>query len=246
MKKSVFFLAFVVAAFCAVQVFASNALTLYKNSAVASYYAEKYHGRKTSNGETFNMYDLTAAHKTLPFNTKVKVTNLSNGKSVVVRINDRGPFVKGREIDLSKAAAVKIGMIKSGTAKVSLEIVGGSDAAASVNVSQDQKAGAAENGSQGKNGGNASKNQNLAAFAKNAANCERWNIQLGAFSSKKNASIFAADAQSAGFKRLAYQTTKSGIVRVIIKDLPTEKVQPTLNALEKKGFNNYLVRERHD
>lgn len=234
MKKSLLFLALGLC-FLAGGAFAANSVTLYKNSAVASYYADKYHGRKTSNGETFNMYDMTAAHKTLPFNTKVKVTNLSNGKSVIVRINDRGPFVKGREIDLSKGAAVKIGMIKSGTAKVSLEIVGGPDGAAS--GLQDQKA-----------DGNGEKGQKAGAFAKNAAvsDCDRWNIQLGAFSSKKNASIFVADAQAAGIKNLAYQTTKSGVVRVIIKDLPTEKVQPALNALEKKGFKDYLVRERRD
>jgi rare lipoprotein A len=96
---------------------------VYKSSAVASYYADKFHGRKTSNGEIFNMYALTAAHKTLPFNTKIKVTNLSNGKSVIVRVNDRGPFVKGREIDLSKAAAVQLDMIKSGTTKVKLTVL---------------------------------------------------------------------------------------------------------------------------
>lgn len=218
----------------AADVFASAALSVYKSSAVASYYADKYHGRKTSNGEVFNMYDLTAAHKTLPFNTKVKVTNLSNGKSVIVRINDRGPFVKGREIDLSKAAAVKIGMIKSGTAKVSLEIIGGSGASGQ-NVSQGQKAGASDISSS-------------SDFAKSAeaANYDRWNIQLGAFSSRKNASIFAADAQAAGIKHLAYQTTRSGIVRVIVKDLPTEKVQPVLDALERKGFKDYLVRARKE
>lgn len=232
MKKSLLFLALSLVLLSA-DVFASAALSVYKSSAVASYYADKYHGRKTSNGEVFNMYDLTAAHKSLPFNTKVKVTNLSNGKSVVVRINDRGPFVKGREIDLSKAAAVKIGMIKSGTAKVSLEIVGGSDGAA-VGL-QDQKAGASEIPS-------------ASDFAKNAdvANYDRWNIQLGAFSSRRNAALFAADAQAAGIKRLAYQTTKSGIVRVIVKDLPTEKVQSVLDALERKGFKDYLVRARKD
>ena len=98
---------------------------VYKSEAVASFYADKFHGRKTSNGETFNMYALTAAHKTLPFNTKVVVTNLANGKNVTVRINDRGPFVRGREIDLSKAAAEKLDMIKSGTAKVKLTIISG-------------------------------------------------------------------------------------------------------------------------
>ena len=100
-----------------------SALTLYKNNVTASFYAEKFHGKRTSNGEIFNMNDLTCAHKSLPFNTILKVTNLSNGKTVQVRVNDRGPFVAGREIDLSKAAAKKLGMINSGTAKVKIQIV---------------------------------------------------------------------------------------------------------------------------
>lgn len=89
----------------------------------ASYYADEFHGRKTSNGETFDMNGLTAAHKSLPFGSKVKVTNLGNDLSVVVRINDRGPFVAGRIIDLSLAGAKAIGMIGSGTARVRLEVV---------------------------------------------------------------------------------------------------------------------------
>ncbi|MBR6341282.1 MAG: septal ring lytic transglycosylase RlpA family protein, partial [Treponema sp.] len=101
------------------QLFAS----LYKTGVTASYYAEDFHGKKTSNGERFNMNALTCAHKSLPFNTVLKVTNLANGKSCEVRVNDRGPFVLNREIDLSKAAAVKLGMIGSGTTKVKLEIV---------------------------------------------------------------------------------------------------------------------------
>lgn len=90
---------------------------------VASYYAHKFHGRTTSNGEIYNMYELTAAHKTLPFNTIVRVTNLDNGRSVEVRINDRGPFVKGRIIDLSLKAAESLGMIEKGTAPVKIEIL---------------------------------------------------------------------------------------------------------------------------
>jgi rare lipoprotein A len=89
---------------------------------MASYYAEEFNGRKTSNGEVFDMNDLTAAHRSLPFHTKVKVTNLDNGLSVVVRINDRGPFVEGRIIDLSLAGAKAIGMIGTGTARVRLEV----------------------------------------------------------------------------------------------------------------------------
>ncbi len=90
----------------------------------ASWYGPDFHGKHTSNGEIYNMHDMTAAHKTLPMNTIVKVTNRSNGMSTVVRINDRGPFVATRIIDLSKSAANKINMIGTGTAPVSIEILG--------------------------------------------------------------------------------------------------------------------------
>jgi rare lipoprotein A len=88
----------------------------------ASYYGkgDKYNGRKTADGETFDTYDYTAAHKTIPFNTTVWVTNLDNGKTTKVRINDRGPYAKNRIIDLSYAAAKKIDMVRSGTARVKL------------------------------------------------------------------------------------------------------------------------------
>lgn len=89
----------------------------------ASYYGSRFHGRRTANGERFNMNAMTAAHKSLPFGTKVRVTNRRNGKSVVVRINDRGPYAHGRVIDLSKAAASRIGMIHSGTAPVQIDIL---------------------------------------------------------------------------------------------------------------------------
>ena len=90
----------------------------------ASWYGPDFHGKLTSNGETYNMHDMTAAHKTLPMNTIVKVTNLRNGLTTVVRINDRGPFVATRIIDLSNKAAHKIDMVGQGTAPVKLEILG--------------------------------------------------------------------------------------------------------------------------
>ena len=90
---------------------------------IASYYADKFHGRATSSGEIFDMNDFTAAHKTLPFGTKVQVRNKSNNKTVIVKINDRGPFVEDRIIDLSRAAAEAIGMIKTGTAEVELKVI---------------------------------------------------------------------------------------------------------------------------
>ncbi len=89
----------------------------------ASYYGPGFQGKKTASGERFDMNALTAAHRRLPFGTRVRVTNLDNGKSVVVRINDRGPFKKSRVIDLSLAAARKIGMTATGTARVKLEVL---------------------------------------------------------------------------------------------------------------------------
>jgi len=92
-------------------------------SGSASWYGGKFHGRKTANGERYNQNALTAAHKSLPFGTKVRVTNESNGKSVVVRINDRGPYVGKRVIDLSRAAANAVGMVQRGVARVKVEVL---------------------------------------------------------------------------------------------------------------------------
>ena len=91
---------------------------------IASWYGPNFHSKKTSNGEIYNMYAETAAHKTLPMNTIVKVVNLENWKSTIVRINDRGPFVSGRIIDLSNKAAHAIDMVKKGTARVKLTVLG--------------------------------------------------------------------------------------------------------------------------
>jgi rare lipoprotein A len=90
---------------------------------VASYYAEDFHGRKTSVGEIYDMHALTAAHRTLPFNSVVRVMNLDNNRSVDVRINDRGPFKDNRIIDVSLRAAMDLGLIAKGTAPVRVEIL---------------------------------------------------------------------------------------------------------------------------
>lgn len=91
---------------------------------VASWYGPKFQGRPTANGETFDMTKLTAAHPSLPFDTRVRVTNPKTGKSVVVRINDRGPFAGGRVIDLSRDAAKAIGLMRAGVGKVRIEVLG--------------------------------------------------------------------------------------------------------------------------
>jgi rare lipoprotein A len=95
----------------------------YNASGIASWYGQKFHGHDTSNGEKFNVYKFTAAHKSLPLPSYVKVTNLGNQKSLIVRVNDRGPFHEDRLIDLSYAAAVRLGFANLGTANVEIELV---------------------------------------------------------------------------------------------------------------------------
>lgn len=95
----------------------------YDEIGIASWYGPNFHGKKTANGETFNQYKVSAAHKTLPLPSIVMVTNLENNRSLVIRINDRGPFVKGRIIDLSKKAAEKLRILKKGTAKVRVKVL---------------------------------------------------------------------------------------------------------------------------
>lgn len=106
----------------------------WREEGIASWYGPNFAGRPTATGEIFDPSRLTAAHKTLPFQTLVRVINLDNGRSVVVRINDRGPFIEGRIIDLSRGAAEVVGMISSGTAQVRLELVGGAEGRRPVRV----------------------------------------------------------------------------------------------------------------
>lgn len=104
--------------------FIGNIYDSYVTVGRASWYGKKFHGRKTANGEVYDKYALTAAHRRLPFGTKVKVTRLDNNREVIVRINDRGPYIPGRIIDLSKGAAKELGMLKKGLVKVKLKILG--------------------------------------------------------------------------------------------------------------------------
>ncbi len=99
----------------------------FKQKGIASWYGADFHGKKTANGEVYDMYAVTAAHKTLPLGTYVRVHNLENGKKIDVRINDRGPFVRGRIIDLSYTVAKELGVVEKGTARVKIEALGSVD-----------------------------------------------------------------------------------------------------------------------
>ena len=204
-----------------------SALTLYKNDVTASFYAEKFHGKRTSNGEIFNMNDLTCAHKSLPFNTILKVTNLSNGKTVQVRVNDRGPFVAGREIDLSKAAAKKIGMINSGTAKVKIQIVkmGKND-----KLSQQTAKSAAKMMEKIEPKKQVQINPN-----------KMYEIQIGSYSVKDNATKVGQKIKKAGIKNVVLRKSKTNY-QVVIKDVPGSKVNEIKKSLAKIGFTEILIK----
>ena len=233
--KTIFLIGFFIL-ISSVSVFAE----VYKTGVTASYYAEDFHGKKTSNGERFNMNDFTCAHKSLPFNTILKVTNLANGKSCEVRVNDRGPFVLNREIDLSKAAATKLGMIGTGTTKVKLEIV---KKGANTKISQQTAASATK--IMKKLYGDAATNSSAStSTTKKLEPGTYWDIQLGAFKSKDNAKQFASKVSKAGFKDIVLQTT-NGITRVAIKKVPATKVTDTQNKLSAAGFTEQTLKQRN-
>lgn len=219
--------------------------TVYKSGVTASYYAEAFHGKKTSNGERFNMYAFTCAHKSLPFNTVLKVTNLRNGKSVQVRVNDRGPFVSGREIDLSKAAAVKLGMIGSGTTKVRLEIVKmGPKTKASVQTAKKAQQMMAKIDAKSAKKTTSKTTKTVTSTVKREAGT-RWDFQLGSFASKENANKRAQALIKAGFNNVVFQINEStGTTRVVIKDIDAADVLKIESKLIKAGFTEYTIKQR--
>lgn len=204
--------------------------SVYSNDSIVSYYAEDFHGKKTSCGEIYNMYDLTCASKELPFDTKLKVTNLANGKSVIVRVNDRGPFVPDRALDLSKAAAVKLDMIKSGTAHVKIEIIElGPNTKASQQTAEKAK----------------KIMQERFPLKKTVKidSAKVYDIQVGAFSTRENANTLAQQLLREGFKEVVFQKG-NGIYRVVIRQVRGRDVESVVTKLKKNGHNECTVRER--
>ncbi len=221
------------------------AAKLYKSSAIASFYGADFHGKTTSCGEAFNMHDFTCAHKLLPFNTILRVTNLLNGRVVEVRVNDRGPFVVGREIDLSTAAAEKLNMIGAGTVEVKLEIVKmGANTKLSMQTAESAKKIMAKKGEILKNpweNRTASdlETQKTAVAKTDSPAKKEWIIQVGSYSQRENALNTAKKLSKAGFKNIYLQTT-SEVVRVVIKNVTAENLEQTELKLQSCGFYDYL------
>ena len=180
----------------------------------ASWYGGKFQGRLTANGERFDTNMLTAAHKTLPFNTIVEVKNLENNKIVHVRINDRGPFVEGRIIDLSRAAASKLNMVGAGVAKVEVRII--------------------ENPSELE--GNEDHNAETGLLQHN------WIIQIASFSNRENAEKVVQKLDNNDFDpQLEFTTT--GYIRILLKDISNNNLEMVKDRLRGLGFSNVLLRK---
>ncbi|WP_322521792.1 septal ring lytic transglycosylase RlpA family protein [Guyparkeria halophila] len=201
-------------------VLASNAG--FRERGVASWYGNKFHGRPTSSGEPYDMYKMTAAHKSLRLPTYVRVTNLDNGKSVVVRVNDRGPFVEGRIIDLSYAAAHKIEMTGKGTVPVEIEVIGSEGTRT-----------AARSAAPARNPG---KSRNLGPRPMpNARWGENVFVQIGAFRNADNAEAIGARLRRAGLS--AVSQSAGGWTRVRVGPLASaDEFDSVRERLYELGF----------
>lgn len=222
---------------------------VYRENAVVSYYAGDFHGKKTSNGERFNMNDLTCASKNLPFNTILKVTNLANGKTVQVRVNDRGPFIPGRELDLSRAAAIQLDMIKSGTTHVKIEIVkrGPNTKASQQTAAKAQKMMKQRFPEYYKQTASVSTTKNTSRSDPNVKRAEGtfWDIQMGAFSTRESANVLAQKLLKDGFTDVVFQKgTTSGIYRVVIRNVPVANLDKIEQKLKQNGYSDYLIKQR--
>jgi len=170
-----------------------NSSTNYREKGVASWYGKKFHGRETSSGERYDMYAMTAAHKTLPLPTNVRVTNLTNGKSIIVRVNDRGPFVKNRLIDLSYSAALELDVVANGTAMV--EVV-------ALNSAYKNSAGQPVSAQAGKS---------VTATTPGTAPASIMYLQVGAFGEYSNAKNLVDKLSSNGISNVMVHEINNGV-----------------------------------
>lgn len=228
----------------------------------ASWYGSRFHGRLTASGQVYNMDELTAAHRTLPFGTKVRVTDLGNGRSVVVTINDRGPFVAGRIIDLSRAAAEAIGLTGQGVAKVRLHVLALGDgrripvpqpvdslhgAPSAPPLQADggtRAAGGANTGAPAAKTGTAASSPDSAAVASavGAATVPSVVVQVGAFRDLANAVRLKELLSANGFSPI-YEKWQD-YTRVVLVPVAENDLASVRHHLEKLGISSVLV--RHD
>lgn len=191
----------------------------FQQKGIASWYGNKFHGKRTSSGEDYDMYAMTAAHKTLPIPVFVEVTNIDNGRKAIVKVNDRGPFHEGRIIDLSYAAATKLGVAQAGTANVSIRVV----------LSESDR--------------NLRRSETFVESP--AAEDGKLYVQVAAFSTEENALQHLGKLQGEGFNdvRLHIESKKGkAVYRVRIGPLPSDHVaRKLLTQLKQKNHHNIKI-----
>lgn len=191
----------------------------FQQKGIASWYGNKFHGGRTSSGEEYDMYAMTAAHKTLPIPVYVEVTNLDNGRKAIVRVNDRGPFHEGRIIDLSYAAATKLGVAKTGTANVSIRVVSTDD--------------------------EQTRHRSAAIVDSPVSGNGKLYVQVAAFSTEENALSHLGKLQGEGFRdvRLHIESKKGkALYRIRIGPLPSDSVaQQVLSQLKQNNYKNIKI-----
>lgn len=208
----------------------------YDEIGIASWYGEKFHGLKTANGEVYNMYAMTAAHTTLPMPSLVRVTNLENSKSVVLRVNDRGPFAKSRIIDVSFAAAKALGMIKHGTARVRVQTLQSADVSAEKVVELD-----AYDHVDGKRN---VQDSNVDAMQNQSVSEQKRvpYIQMGAFSTVTNAERMLHDLKGKGRYESAQIVPAGHIYRVRLGPFDNiEDAELRLHQVKLSGYDSAMI-----
>ncbi|MCC5943692.1 MAG: septal ring lytic transglycosylase RlpA family protein [Bernardetiaceae bacterium] len=220
----------------------------YEQDGVASYYATEFHGRATASGEPYDMYAGTAAHKKLQFNSLVEVTNLKNGKRTVVRINDRGPYVAGRIIDLSVTAAKELDMIRDGISQVSIRVlrVGATGEMLDERDNLPQEQAVYEKGRKKVTVRRVNEKRKVLRTQSYSIwgtekFPEEYGSQLGSYGDLSNAVKKGKEAYLKGFKEVyiqaSYDRNQNRIFRVIVGDGTPQEAQKLTEALKRNGFS---------
>ncbi|MDX1905061.1 MAG: septal ring lytic transglycosylase RlpA family protein [Thermonemataceae bacterium] len=231
----------------------SQKIKKFTQTGMASYYAGKFHGRKTASGEIYDKNKLSAAHRTLPFGTMLKVTNLKNNKSVIVKVTDRGPFAHARIIDLSQAAAQNIDMIRSGTAKVQIETVGENGKLYEIEKPKEETPDKPKEDIKKPEENTITKDTsfltgNTYSIWGTKRNPKGYGIQVGSYGDLDNAKELCKSLQQAGIQEAYIQVgwNEKRIYRVLVGSFENEQsAENQINTIRKSGFDG-IVKKHFD
>lgn len=222
----------------------------YVQTGKCSYYADKFHGKLTANGERFNMYDMTCAHKKIQFNSLLEVTNLNNGKKIIVRVNDRGPFAPHRIIDLSKGAAKRIDMIRDGVVNIKIKIIRlgkhGEMLGGQKEEVKPKKKSIWRPKPKKKPIRKSQKSFKTRTYSiwGTPRKVYQYGVQIGSYGDLKNAVKLAKKAMLHGFKHTYIQAGWTGsrkrVFRVLVDDKAKNDAEKVRQKLRRKGMNGFV------